>query len=373
MRSHSGRFLRRLPSRLLPQLGVVRAARNHATLNTPLVKRMILHSHKISTSFSRVFCNNYPKGFGNFYNKKGDKNKSPKPKAPEVDDTASSETDSQSKPADSTEQTNLSSSEERTPEDGEEPKKDKKNEKKPNQGFQTQWLYLLIPLFLIAGPAILNLTSDENEITWHQFKTQLLEQGRVERIEVVNKTKAKVWLRKDNSKEGDDFSYSSSGSGSGIRSLYSSDKVYWWEIGSVDTFETKLDQAREAMGVKTEDWIPVTYVNEVSWKDVLLKGPLLYLLLFAWAAWFFNRRATELFEAPMKGGGRGGGMGGGIGNIFNITKANVTVINKGEKVKTRFKDVAGLQHAKDEVCVGYKNTTAFSLFYQQPKERYIFF
>jgi len=350
MRSHSNRFLSKLQTRLLPQLGVHRVARNHATLNTPLVKQMILHSHQISTSFHSIFCNQ-PKGFGNFFNKKGDKNRPPKPKAPETDDNPSSEPDSAGKPIYSTEKTSAkaSSSEEETPEEeDDEPKKDKKNDKKPNQGFQTQWLYLLIPLFLIAVPAILNLTADENEITWHQFKTQLLEQGRVERIEVVNKTKAKVWLRKENSKEGDDFSYSSVGSGSGIRSQYSSDKVYWWEIGSVDTFETKLDQARVAMGVKTEDWVPVSYVSEVSWRDVLLKGPLLYLLLFAWAAWFFNRRATELFEAPMKGGGRGG-MGGGIGNIFNITKANVTVINKGEKVKTRFKDVAGLQHAKDEV------------------------
>jgi len=347
MRSHSSRFLSRLPSRLLPQFGVLRVSRNHATLNTPVVKHMVLYSHQISTSFSHVLCN-VPKGFGNFYNKKGDKNKPPTPKAPETDDSPSSEPDSAGKPADSTEKASPEpTSEEKTPEE-EEPKKDKKNDKKPNQGFQMQWLYLLIPLFLIVGPTVLNLTSDENEITWHQFKTQLLEQGRVERIEVVNKTKAKVWLRKENSKEGDDFSYSSVGSGSGIRSQYSSDKVYWWEIGSVDTFETKLDQARVAMGVKTEDWIPVSYVTEVSWKDVLLKGPLLYLLLFAWAAWFFNRRATELFEAPMKGSGRGG-MGGGIGNIFNITKANVTVINKGEKVKTRFRDVAGLQHAKDEV------------------------
>merc|ERR1719447_427581 len=103
------------------------------------------------------------------------------------------------------------------------------------------------------------------------------------------------------------------------------------------------------MGIDTVHWVPVSYVSETYPLGTLMKGPLIYVLLFLWGAWFFNRRATELFEAPMKGGGGRGGMGGGIGNIFNITKANVTVINKGEKVKTRFKDVAGLQHAKEEV------------------------
>jgi len=348
MRSHSSRFLKRLPTRLRLQFGVVSVARNHTTLNTPVVQQMLLHSHHISTSFSRLLCNNYPKGFSNFYSKK--KNKPPKPKAPtEGEESPSSEPDSKGSTVEKPPAEPTSTDSESKDSEEKEPKQDnKKKDQKPNQGFQTQWLYLLIPLFLIVVPTIMNLTSDENEITWHQFKTHLLEQGRVERIEVVNKSKAKVWLRKDNAKEGDDFPYSNTGSASGSRTQYTADKVYWWTIGSVDSFETKLDQAREAMGVKTEDWIPVSYVNEVAWKDVILKGPLLYLLLFAWGAWFFNRRASELFEAPMKGGGRGG-MGGGIGNIFNITKANVTVINKGEKIKTRFKDVAGLQHAKDEV------------------------
>jgi len=102
------------------------------------------------------------------------------------------------------------------------------------------------------------------------------------------------------------------------------------------------------MGIDSVDHVPVSYVNEVSWSDMITKGPLLYLLLFAGGAWFFNRRATELFENPMKGGPGGGGMGG-MNSIFGITKANVTVINKGEKMKVKFKDVAGLQNAKEEV------------------------
>lgn len=44
-----------------------------------------------------------------------------------------------------------------------------------------------------------------------------------------------------------------------------------------------------------------------------------------------------------------GGGPGGLNNIFSITKANVQVLNKGEKVDVRFKDVAGLQNAKKEV------------------------
>merc|ERR1712228_92827 len=52
------------------------------------------------------------------------------------------------------------------------------------------------------------------------------------------------------------------------------------------------------------------------------------------------------------GGGSGGGRGGGFGgmsSLFDVTKANYKVINKGEKVKTKFCDVAGLDNAKEEV------------------------
>lgn len=57
----------------------------------------------------------------------------------------------------------------------------------------------------------------------------------------------------------------------------------------------------------------------------------------------------------MMGGGLGGmggglgGKGGGSNNIFSLGKSNAKVINKGEKVKVTFKDVAGLGEAKVEV------------------------
>eukprot|EP00490_Sorites_sp_Unknown_P025734 CAMPEP_0114672906 /NCGR_PEP_ID=MMETSP0191-20121206/43736_1 /TAXON_ID=126664 /ORGANISM="Sorites sp." /LENGTH=578 /DNA_ID=CAMNT_0001936437 /DNA_START=925 /DNA_END=2661 /DNA_ORIENTATION=+ len=54
----------------------------------------------------------------------------------------------------------------------------------------------------------------------------------------------------------------------------------------------------------------------------------------------FRKNASSM----MPGGGRGG-----FGNIFDVQKANFKVLNKGEKVKTRFSDVAGLDQAKEEV------------------------
>ena len=48
----------------------------------------------------------------------------------------------------------------------------------------------------------------------------------------------------------------------------------------------------------------------------------------------------------MSGGGAGGGGGG---QIFNIGKSKAKLFDKDTKVKTTFKDVAGLEGAKEEV------------------------
>lgn len=65
-------------------------------------------------------------------------------------------------------------------------------------------------------------------------------------------------------------------------------------------------------------------------------------------------RKSGAFGLPGAGtgggaGGRGGGGFGGMSSLFDITRANYKVINKGEKIKTKFNDVAGLDNAKEEV------------------------
>jgi AFG3 family protein len=47
--------------------------------------------------------------------------------------------------------------------------------------------------------------------------------------------------------------------------------------------------------------------------------------------------------------GVGGGGGGPFGNIFNMTKSKAKLYNAQTKVKTSFKDVAGMDEAKEEV------------------------
>ena len=78
--------------------------------------------------------------------------------------------------------------------------------------------------------------------------------------------------------------------------------------------------------------------------SLVTSGPFLTLLVFMWILRMFRRSSNQLF-----GGGGAGGRGGPMGGLFDISKANFKVINKGEKVKTKFKDVAGLDNAKEEV------------------------
>jgi len=45
----------------------------------------------------------------------------------------------------------------------------------------------------------------------------------------------------------------------------------------------------------------------------------------------------------------GGGAGGGGGQIFNIGKSRAKLFDENSEIKTTFKDVAGLEGAKEEV------------------------
>ena len=43
---------------------------------------------------------------------------------------------------------------------------------------------------------------------------------------------------------------------------------FHFNIGSIDSFERKMEEAQEDLGWSTDSFIPITYTNELSWQQV---------------------------------------------------------------------------------------------------------
>ncbi|EWC44046.1 mitochondrial respiratory chain complexes assembly protein YTA12 [Drechslerella stenobrocha 248] len=169
------------------------------------------------------------------------------------------------------------------------------------------------------------------EITWEEFRTTFFDKGLVEKLTVVNRQKVKVNLNR----EATSRVYPDSGAvGGGL--------VYYFSIGSVEAFERRLDEAQHELGIPSSERIPVAYKDEISWFGTFLSlGPSLLLLgSFLW----LSRRASS---------------GGSQSGIFGIGKSRAKLFNHETDIKTKFKDVAGMDEAKEEIM-------EFVKFLQEP-------
>ncbi|CAH8251477.1 unnamed protein product [Arabidopsis lyrata] len=231
----------------------------------------------------------------------------------------------------------------------------KKNENE-NVGdmFTKESQNMLIPLMAIA--LILSTFSlgsrEQQQISFQEFKNKLLEPGLVDHIDVSNKSVAKVYVRSSPKNQTTEEVVQDPGNGVPAKGRGGQYK-YYFNIGSVETFEEKLEEAQEAIGVNSHDFVPVTYVSEMIWYQEMLRfAPTLLLL------------GTLIYGARRMQGGLGGvgGPGGKGGRgIFNIGKAQITRADKNSKNKIYFKDVAGCEEAKQEIM-------EFVHFLQNPKK-----
>jgi AFG3 family protein len=186
--------------------------------------------------------------------------------------------------------------------------------------------------FMLAGSLGLmyflnrNAGAMEREISWQEFKTDLLAMGLVESLTVVNKTTARVRL------------YSGAGGGDwsdGSRTIA-------FSIGSIENFERKLENAQRDLGVSDEEFVPVTYSTETHWSTTAGRIAPTVIMIAFWIAVIKMGSSMSGGKGPFGGGG-----GGGMGNIFNIGKAKPAT--KAETVSVKFKDVAGCDEAKAEI------------------------
>uniref|UniRef100_UPI00404ADA05 ATP-dependent zinc metalloprotease FtsH n=2 Tax=Gelidibacter sp. TaxID=2018083 RepID=UPI00404ADA05 len=207
--------------------------------------------------------------------------------------------------------------------------KEPKNNIPNKPKFNPYWIYGIV-LAAIIGFQVMSGgfgSSDPVSITPAKF-IEYLENGDVAKIDIVNKREAKVYLTKEAVKK-DVHKKSVPKS---ILPQVSDMPNYKFEFGDLQNFENQTGAAIKDNNLNTI----LNYKTEQNvWGDFLL-GLLPFVLIIGF--WIFIMRRMS--------GGAGGGAGG---QIFNIGKSKAKLFDENTDVKTSFKDVAGLEGAKEEV------------------------
>ncbi len=207
------------------------------------------------------------------------------------------------------------------------PKKDKKPEiKKPK--FSPYWitaavLVALIAFNLLGGDAL----SQPQKIAQSQFE-YYLNDGDVAKVVLINGRKARVYL----TPEGKEKQAHNGKKGKGILAPGPNDPDYQFEIGDRQNFENSFKDIVKNQNVKAT----LSHDSETNLVGEFLPSIIFFAVIIG--VWIFIMRRMS--------GGAGGGAGG---QIFNIGKSKAKLFDEKADVKTSFKDVAGLEGAKEEV------------------------
>ena len=190
---------------------------------------------------------------------------------------------------------------------------------KPSK-FNFTWIYALIMIGLLASYLIGNDTPSK-QVNVTQYE-QYLNKGYIEKVYIYSNNTLQAFIIKDSASYvfGKDSTYNKKAPAISLL------------IGSPEEAKKTIDNASKTLGreIQVEYKTNKDYLNLILWGF----GP---IILMVFLFWMMNRRM----------GGMGGGAGGGI---FSVGKSKAQLFDKGDgQNKITFKDVAGLQGAKQEV------------------------
>jgi cell division protease FtsH len=193
--------------------------------------------------------------------------------------------------------------------------------------FNAFWIYGIISLVLLFF--ILNSnSSSENQVSFSKFKEYVPKNDIKEIVIVPNMRVAQVYLT-DEALKKETYKEYSKQKGLSFMGKLPSFSVQYLDLQNFENYLTEQKEANNlnfSLDVKQQD-------NTVS--DFIIGLLPFVLIIGLWL--FFMKRMS---------GGQGGGPGG---QIFNIGKSKAKLFDEKGDIKTTFKDVAGLEGAKEEV------------------------
>jgi cell division protease FtsH len=191
--------------------------------------------------------------------------------------------------------------------------------------FNWWWIYLLV-LIPIILTTLFSKNNSITEITWQEFENEIARRKNIDKIIVVDGERADIYIGDQRVEK------KISESSDRIKQFVNKKPTYTFTIGSIESFDKKIDELQK--NVPPKEKIKVSYTKKNGWTISLIGWIMPILLLLG--VWFF-----------IIGRARGSDKGGG-NSIFNFGRSNATLIEK-EKSNINFDDVAGLEEAEMEV------------------------
>ena len=191
---------------------------------------------------------------------------------------------------------------------------------KPGKALNFYWVYAIVAVFLLAM-VMLGESSGQKRLHWPEFK-EMAEAGQIAKVNSNGRT-ASVFF----TKEVRDSLIGDQSEPQLLQALYAGADASM-NIPEGEAYKTDLKELQEKHGFQLQFEPPNEWGGQIlSW--VIFLG----LMVVVWM--FLMRRL-------------GGGAPGG-GQIFNIGKSKAQVFENGEGTNVTFKDVAGVDGAKEEL------------------------
>jgi cell division protease FtsH len=198
--------------------------------------------------------------------------------------------------------------------------------KQNNFKFNPWWIYILVASIFVA----MWFSGDSrwvepNKISISKFN-EFLDANQVEKVEVINEKTVEVFIKKSalNQKVHSKIPKED------LLGKINQGPHYTFEIGNSEIFQNRLDLAQKDKKITSYE-----YKTKGEWTGILFNLLPIILLIGVWI--FIMRRMS------------GGSGGGGGPQIFSIGKSKAKLFDEKNDVKTTFKDVAGLEGAKEEI------------------------